>query len=268
MKMEDPSGHNKSGTAKFLKEGTGRAREEQRTREQPSWMAWPYTHLGAVSDSSRPHGLQPTRLLRAWDFPGKSTGVGCHRLLCCAEDQKWPLRRAENGREWPPWECCLQPGVTWMKALSGQTWLAAVASLVMCFHTSCRPRCSSPGPRGFQQELKARQEKPCSGAAMLRADSGPEPGLGSSLFCPRRWGQRLWGHCGWGEEEKGRVWSHLPHPSGGGGGDWGLQSWVLLLQGGGIFQRPPTPSHPVCICCVYVGGWDGVRYSQIQASKV
>ena len=34
-----------------------------------------------VSDSSRPHGLQPTRLLRPWDFPGKSTGVGSHRLL-------------------------------------------------------------------------------------------------------------------------------------------------------------------------------------------
>ena len=28
------------------------------------------------------HGLQPTRLLRPWDFPGKSTGVGCHCLLC------------------------------------------------------------------------------------------------------------------------------------------------------------------------------------------
>jgi len=29
----------------------------------------------------RPHGLQPTRLLRPWDFPGKSTGVGYHCLL-------------------------------------------------------------------------------------------------------------------------------------------------------------------------------------------
>ena len=29
----------------------------------------------------RPHGLQPTRLLRPWDFPSKSTGVGCHCLL-------------------------------------------------------------------------------------------------------------------------------------------------------------------------------------------
>ena len=34
-----------------------------------------------VSDSSQPHGLQPTRLLRLWDFLGKSTGVGCHCLL-------------------------------------------------------------------------------------------------------------------------------------------------------------------------------------------
>ena len=34
-----------------------------------------------MSDSSRPHGLQPTRLLHPWDFPGKSTGVECHCLL-------------------------------------------------------------------------------------------------------------------------------------------------------------------------------------------
>ena len=34
-----------------------------------------------MSDSSRPHGLQPTRLLCPWDFPGKRTGVGCHCLL-------------------------------------------------------------------------------------------------------------------------------------------------------------------------------------------
>ena len=34
-----------------------------------------------MSDSSRPHGLQPSRLLCPWDFPGTSTGVGCHCLL-------------------------------------------------------------------------------------------------------------------------------------------------------------------------------------------
>ena len=34
-----------------------------------------------LSDSQGPHGLQPTRLLHPWDFPGRSTGVGCHCLL-------------------------------------------------------------------------------------------------------------------------------------------------------------------------------------------
>ena len=41
---------------------------------------WKWSH-SVVSDSSWPHGLQPTRLLHPWDFPGKSTGVGCHCLL-------------------------------------------------------------------------------------------------------------------------------------------------------------------------------------------
>ena len=33
-----------------------------------------------MSDSSQPHGLQPNRFLRPWDFSSKSIGVGCH---CC-----------------------------------------------------------------------------------------------------------------------------------------------------------------------------------------
>ena len=34
-----------------------------------------------VSDSLRPHGLYPTRLLCPWDSPGKNTGEGCHPFL-------------------------------------------------------------------------------------------------------------------------------------------------------------------------------------------
>ena len=45
-----------------------------------------------VSDSMRPHGLQPTRLLRPRDFPGKSTGVGCHCLLPMIV---WPLTNSD-----------------------------------------------------------------------------------------------------------------------------------------------------------------------------
>ena len=36
-----------------------------------------------VSDSVRPHALQPTRLHRPWDSLGKNTSVGCHFLLQC-----------------------------------------------------------------------------------------------------------------------------------------------------------------------------------------
>ena len=36
-----------------------------------------------MSDSVRPHRLQPTRLPYPCDSPGKNTGVGCHCLLQC-----------------------------------------------------------------------------------------------------------------------------------------------------------------------------------------
>ena len=50
------------------------------------WVAISFSNTwkwsrSVVSDSLQLHGLQPTRLLRPWDFPGKSTGVGCHCLL-------------------------------------------------------------------------------------------------------------------------------------------------------------------------------------------
>ena len=51
-----------------------------------------------VSDSSRPHGLQPTRLLHPWDFPGKSTGVGCHCLL--RGSQLGDLCNGQSGKWW------------------------------------------------------------------------------------------------------------------------------------------------------------------------
>ena len=42
--------------------------------------AWKWS-CSVVSDSLRPNGLQPISLLHPWDFPGKSTRVGCHCLL-------------------------------------------------------------------------------------------------------------------------------------------------------------------------------------------
>ena len=40
-----------------------------------------------VSNSLRPHGLQPTRLLGLWNFPGKNTRADCHFLL---RGSSWP----------------------------------------------------------------------------------------------------------------------------------------------------------------------------------
>ena len=42
---------------------------------------WKVKVKSVMSDSLQPHGLQPANLLHPWEFPGKSTGVGCHSLL-------------------------------------------------------------------------------------------------------------------------------------------------------------------------------------------
>ena len=49
----------------------------------------PCAHMfspSAVSDSLRPHGLQPASFLSLWDFPSNNTAVGCHRM--CDTEQK------------------------------------------------------------------------------------------------------------------------------------------------------------------------------------
>ena len=39
------------------------------------------SEVAVMSDSLRPHRLQPARLRCPWDSPGTSTGVDCHFLL-------------------------------------------------------------------------------------------------------------------------------------------------------------------------------------------
>ena len=75
---------------------------------QEYWSGWPCPSpmcesekwkwsRSVVSNSLRPHGLQPTRLLCPWDFPGKSTGVGCHCLL---RTTFIPYSKTFPGRHW------------------------------------------------------------------------------------------------------------------------------------------------------------------------
>ena len=76
------------------------------------------SHQG-MSDSLRPHGLQPTRLPCPWDSPGKNTGVGGHfflqgvfpiqeldpSLLHCGEGDGTPLQYSclENPMDGGAW---------------------------------------------------------------------------------------------------------------------------------------------------------------------
>ena len=81
-----------------------------------------------VSDSSRPHGLQPTRLLHLWDFLGKSTGVGCHCLL-----RSLPLwggkRRRQRVKENP----LPRPVLSWICGL----WYPLLAKLFITPSLKC-----------------------------------------------------------------------------------------------------------------------------------
>ena len=49
--------------------------------DKEAWKKKKKWSPSVVSDSLRPHGLQPTRVLHPWDPPGKNTGVGCRFLL-------------------------------------------------------------------------------------------------------------------------------------------------------------------------------------------
>ena len=89
---------------------------------------WKWSH-SVVSDSLRPHGLQPTKLLHPWDIPGKSTGVGCHCLLrpwardFILDYPVWPgvIRRvSENERQWEEYKN--QIDLMWKLNLSLLTW--------------------------------------------------------------------------------------------------------------------------------------------------
>ena len=53
-------------------------------------------------------GLQPTRLLHPWDFPGKSTGVGCHCLLR-GESLRGCKRVGHNLATKQQWWCVIIP---------------------------------------------------------------------------------------------------------------------------------------------------------------
>ena len=75
---------------------------------------WKWSHSD-VSDSVQPHGLQPTRLLCPWDFPGKSTTLGCHCLL--QQVPQHPLNSSWISKWWHcTWSTLVGWGINIVKA--------------------------------------------------------------------------------------------------------------------------------------------------------
>ena len=89
--------------------------------DKPKWSR------SVVSDSLHLHGLQPTRLLHPWDFPGQSTAVGCHCLL-------WQLGRCAAKETSSTPACliclssCLTPLVGWFQQWRVSSLTAAEAA--------------------------------------------------------------------------------------------------------------------------------------------
>ena len=117
-----------------------------------------------MSDSTRLHGLQPTRLHRPWDSPGKNTGVGCHFLLQCIKMKSEREVTQSCLTLSNPMDCSL-PGSTVHRILQTRIleWVAISFSNA-CMHAkplqSCPTLCdrmdSSPPGSSVHRILQAR----------------------------------------------------------------------------------------------------------------
>ena len=98
---------------------------------------------------------QPTRLLPPWDFPGKSTGVGCHCLLCNGHDFEQALGDKE---EQEGLACCSLGGhkeLNMTERLNNREnmRLRVCSPLLFCFQisTSSCPRLKGRGLQAKRQ---------------------------------------------------------------------------------------------------------------------
>ena len=95
-----------------------------------------------MSDSSRPHGLQPTRLLRPWDLPGKSTGVGCHRLL---QEKLWAAFKSKSDFSVSKLHCISCHDSNIYNNDNAQCWKDWLSGLLIHYCPACfqTPHCPS-----------------------------------------------------------------------------------------------------------------------------
>ena len=126
-----------------------------------------------MSNSSQPLGLQPTRLPRPWDSPGKNTGVGCHSLLQCMKVKS----ESEVAQSCPtlrnPMDCSL-PGSSIHGILLARTleWAPGQAA------SECL---RGPGSRGLGTGTSVCSGRVWGGRALHAAGLGNSRGAHPSL---------------------------------------------------------------------------------------
>ena len=131
--------------------------------------------LSVMSESLRPHGLQPTRLLHPWDFPGESTGVA---TTAYEKETYWLCTTNPACISWHPFLCFL---------------LCETISLD-CFSSSSNNLSYSPH-RQISQQINTELLlwlKPCSGLWGYSCKQDRQQCLFSSIEALEGWG------VGWG----------------------------------------------------------------------
>ena len=135
-------------------------------------VLWPFkrTRLIEVSvsrsvvpDSLQPHGLQPSRLLCPWDFPGKDTGVGCYFLLqgifptqgsnaglLHCRQILYPLSYKGSPR-------LIEVSPKWSRKSGGLKAVFSAGDLHFCCKQWSSPRLHQPNPREKTREKRANQ---------------------------------------------------------------------------------------------------------------
>ena len=94
-----------------------------------------------MPNSLPPLGLQPTRLLCPWDFPGKDTGVGCHFLpqgIFPTQGSNSGLLQCRQILYWLSYK-----GSPWLLIVKGNESEVAQLCLTLCDPMDCHLPASS-----------------------------------------------------------------------------------------------------------------------------
>ena len=129
-----------------------------------------------VSNSLRPHGLWPARLLCPWDFLGKNIGVGCHSLL----HEIFPTQGSNPGLL--RWQADSLPSM--LPGKPKEDFCYCCCSVTQSCPTLCDPMdCSLPGSSVhgiFQARI-------LEWVAISFSEGSSQPKDRTCVFCVGRW---------------------------------------------------------------------------------